>query len=127
MARPQRACCAGALLAGSLLAALGACADGPQDPQRPGDAGHGRQLIAQYHCGACHTVPGVPNSRGAVAVTLASFGVRSYIAGQLPNRDDILVRWIIDPSSVLPTATMPSMGVSPADARDIAAYLRSLR
>lgn len=114
-------------LAALLVAGLGGCGEDAPGQMPGGDAEHGRALIEQYHCGSCHTVPGVPNSQGTVAVTLASFGVRSYIAGQLPNRDDILVRWIVDPASVLPTATMPSMGVSPGDARDIAAYLRGLR
>ena len=34
-----------------------------------------------------------------------------------------LIRWVIAPREVDPRTAMPDVGVSPADARDIAAYL----
>jgi hypothetical protein len=58
---------------------------------------------------------------------LAAFGKRSYIAGQVPNEGDALERWIIEPRSLVPRATMPQMGAGSVDARDMAAYLRRLR
>ena len=87
----------------------------------------GRLLLARYQCGSCHAIPGVPASRGQVAQSLASFGQRSYIAGRLANGPDALARWIVAPQALVPGTTMPSMGASPADARDMAAYLMSLR
>ena len=45
--------------------------------------------------------------------------------GMFRIHDENLVRWIIDPSAVVPGTLMPSMGVTPADARAIAAYLRN--
>lgn len=95
-------------------------------PASDGNAERGRALMAQYQCGACHRVPGVEAARGTVAASLAGFGRRSYIAGQVPNRPAVLERWIANPQSVLASATMPSLGVSPRDARDIAAYLQGL-
>jgi cytochrome c2 len=92
-----------------------------------GDAARGRQLAAQYQCGRCHAIPGVASARGTLAVSLASFGRRSYIAGHVPNTDELLQRWLVDPPALVPGTTMPAMGVTPADARDLAAYLRSLR
>lgn len=86
----------------------------------------GKALLAQYQCGSCHTIPGVPAARGDVAQTLRAWSRRSYIAGRLPNRADILAQWITNPQALVPGTTMPSMGVSPADARHIAAYLLSL-
>jgi cytochrome c2 len=56
-------------------------------------------------------------------VTLESFGRRSYIAGRVPNRPELLQRWLIEPASLVPGTAMPAMGVSKADARDMAAYL----
>lgn len=107
---------------------LGCDGSGVAAPDADPDAvQRGARLLAQYHCGSCHTIPGVASARGRVAVTLASFGRRSYIAGHIPNSPDALVRWIVDPASVVPLTTMPSMGASAADARDMAAYLGSLR
>jgi cytochrome c2 len=106
------------------MALLCGCERGPA----PGpDARRGRELMAQYHCGSCHAIPGVPAAQARVAITLEAFGRRSYIAGRVPNDDAHLARWLIDPASLVPGTLMPAMGVQPADARDMAAYLRSLR
>lgn len=86
----------------------------------------GKVLLTQYQCGSCHTIPGVQAARGDSAQTLRAWSRRSYIAGRLPNRPDVLVQWIMDPQSVVPGSTMPSMGVSRPDAQHIAAYLLSL-
>jgi cytochrome c2 len=102
---------------------LAACGE----PPAADAAQRGRRLLAQYQCGSCHSIPGVDGARGRVAVPLAGFGARSYIAGRLPNADDTLVRWIVDPAALVPGTLMPSMGVSEDDARDMAAYLRTLR
>lgn len=106
---------------------LGGCEDAAvADPPAAGDPTRGARLLAQYHCGSCHTIPGVASARGQVAVTLESFGRRSYIGGRMPNTAQILVQWLIQPSSVIPDTTMPDMGVSEADAKDMAAYLGKL-
>ncbi|RYF73800.1 MAG: c-type cytochrome [Comamonadaceae bacterium] len=86
----------------------------------------GKQLLSQYQCGTCHAIPGVEVAQGAAGPPLGAFGRRSYIAGELPNGPDLLERWIVSPASLVPGTTMPSMGVSAADARDIAAYLLAL-
>ena len=86
----------------------------------------GQALLAQNQCGTCHAIPGVDAARGAVGPRLAAFSRRSYIAGHLPNGPDILARWIVPPSALVPCTTMPSMVVSDFDARDIASYLLSL-
>lgn len=83
-------------------------------------------MLAQYQCGSCHAIPGVPIAQAAVGPPLTSFGRRSYIAGHLPNRPDMLTHWIVAPAALVPGTTMPAMGVSPADARDMAAYLLAL-
>ena len=110
--------------------ALSACVPG-LDPAEPtalrGDAERGRRLLSQYQCGACHTIPGVAASRGQVASTLIGFGQRSYIAGRLPNRAELLAQWIVHPQALVPGTAMPSMGVTPEDASHMAAYLMEQR
>lgn len=90
------------------------------------DAVRGRALTQQYQCGTCHEIPGVNGAHATVAVTLKSFGLRSYIAGRVPNTDENLTLWIVNPAALVPGTLMPSLGVTPADARAIAAYLRQL-
>lgn len=109
------------LVAGSVQAAA------PPDASPGATVERGRALLAQYQCGSCHTVPGVTGARGEVAQTLRAWSRRSYIAGKLPNRPELLAHWIRDPQALVPGTAMPSMGVSPHDAQAMAAYLFSLQ
>jgi cytochrome c len=126
---------AGMLLAGAWLVLAGC------DPRRT-DSGRetatpelrpehrveaGRALLEQYQCGSCHVIPGVRAARGSFGPTLEAFGVRGYIAGQIPNTAPLLQRWLQQPSALVPGTLMPAMGVSAADAQAMAAYLLALR
>jgi cytochrome c len=106
-----------------VMLATAACQPAPAG----GDAQRGARLLAQYQCGACHVIPGIGGARGQLGPPLHGFGRRAYIAGHLPNGDDMLMRWIVDPRKLVPTTPMPSMGADEADARDMATYLLSLR
>jgi cytochrome c len=92
-----------------------------------GDPERGKQQIVAYGCGSCHVVPGVPGAKSLVGPPLNHFANRSYIAGQVPNSPDFLVRWISVPQAIEPGTVMPNLGVSEAKARDIAAYLYTLK
>ncbi len=92
-----------------------------------GDAARGQQLMAQYQCGSCHAIPGVEAAAGNAGPPLDGFGRRSYIAGRIPNLPDPLAQWLVDPPSLKPGTMMPNVGVSPAEARHMAAYLYTLR
>jgi cytochrome c2 len=92
-----------------------------------GDPARGSVAIRHYGCGACHTIPGIEGARGTVGPTLAGISGRSYIAGVLVNSPANLVRWIRHPQQVDSLTAMPEMGVSEADARDIASYLYTIR
>jgi cytochrome c2 len=92
-----------------------------------GSPERGRQAISRYGCGACHTIAGVPRAQGKVGPRLADLNERVMIAGRLANTPDNLVHWIEEPQSVSPGTAMPNLGVTDADARDIAAYLLTLR
>jgi cytochrome c2 len=92
-----------------------------------GNARVGREDIRKYGCYSCHTIPGVPGARGLVGPPLDGIRNRQYIAGELPNTADNLMKWIQHPHQVEPHTVMPEMGVSEQDSRDIAAYLYTLR
>lgn len=92
-----------------------------------GDPERGQQAIVAYGCGACHTIPGVPGAIGRVAPSLDGWGTRTSILGLAPNTPQELIRWIRDPEAFRPGTTMPQIGVSEEDARQIAAYLLTLK
>jgi len=92
-----------------------------------GDPARGRLVIDHYRCGACHVIPGVPHADGLVGPPLMLFARRTYIAGELPNSTANLVRWVRAPQSVEPKNAMPTLGLSEQEARDVAAYLYTLR
>lgn len=114
----------------SLSLALCGCTGGrtvwAYAPAIGGDPHRGHDLIVQYDCGSCHTIPGVAAARGLVGPPLYFFGRRTYIAGELPNTPDNLIKWIQDPTSVEPKTAMPKLGLSEQQARDVAAYLYTL-
>lgn len=114
----------------ALLLALGGCgaSDQHEAPEVPGaNAARGRVLANEYGCGACHVIPGVQNARGMVGPPLTSWRQRGFIAGVLPNRPDLLVRWIMTPQAIVPGNAMPDLGVSQRDAGDIAEYLYTIQ
>jgi cytochrome c2 len=92
-----------------------------------GDPSRGPDLMRKYGCQSCHTIPGVVGANGLVGPPLAGIASRSYIGGVLPNAPDNMLAWIRDPKRVDPKAAMPNVGVTPSDARHIAAYLYTLK
>ena len=92
-----------------------------------GDADRGKEAIATYGCGACHSIPGVAGAHGQVGPPLDHWSRRVYIAGDVANTEDFLIRWIEVPEAIKPRTAMPTLGVTDGAARDIAAYLYSLR
>ena len=116
----------------SLLAicavSVAACSETRTGTGEPGsEVERGRQLLARYHCGTCHTIPGVPAAQGRFAASLQGYGLRSYIAGRVANQPTTLARWIVEPAALVPGTLMPSMGVAPDDAQHMATYLGQLR
>lgn len=131
--RPARM--APALFAIIALALLAACGD-EREPLSPrGQAGHlagadterGRRLVADYGCVACHVVPGVRGPATDVGPPLGHVARRAYLGGVIPNTPDNLVKWLLDPPAIDPRTAMPSVGLDGKDARDVAAYLLTLR
>lgn len=91
------------------------------------DPANGRRLLYSYGCGSCHAIPGVGEADGTIGPPLRGFGNRSYIAGVLQNTPENLFRWIAQPQELQPGNAMPDLGVTQEQARDIAAYLYTLR
>ena len=96
-------------------------AEGPGDPDR------GKSALFHYACRACHIIPGVTGAAVHVGPSLDGIGRRTTIAGTLPNTPDNLALWLRETQKVKPMTAMPQLGVARQDARDIAAYLATLR
>jgi cytochrome c len=92
-----------------------------------GTPSKGRAAISRYGCSACHTVPGVSGANGLVGPPLSQVASRVYLAGRLQNSPENMIRWIQNPQSVDEKTAMPNLGVTDADARDIASYLYTLK
>jgi cytochrome c len=92
-----------------------------------GDTERGRIALAELECGVCHAIPEIPGARGNVGPPLREFSRNVYIAGKYPNVPDVLIQFVRDAPSLAPETAMPAIGMSDAQARDIAAYLYSLR
>jgi mono/diheme cytochrome c family protein len=77
----------------------------------------GQQVFLEQGCYGCHTI--------------GKFGTQG-IAGDLSHigaRHDVtyLTKWLLDPSAQRPTAHMPKIEMTKADADAVAAYLATLR
>lgn len=123
------------LRSGIVVVALGVvgasgCHTGLRAPARvvPGaSADLGRKAIRHYGCGSCHEIPGVRGAHGLVGPPLIKWNRRGYIAGELANTPNNLVTWIQNPKAVEPGTDMPNLHVTPDDARNIAAYLYTIK
>jgi cytochrome c2 len=106
---------------------LAACSKTPPktEPITGGDPGHGRELLASYGCASCHKIKGIAHADSHVGPPLDEIRSRGYIAGVMPHTADNLIKWIRHPRQVVPNTAMPELGVSEAEARDMAAYLYS--
>ena len=124
--------------AGAAFAILGAiaasaCASrGPPGARAPsvrdGNATRGAALVASGAggCTACHAIPDMRAPGGVVGPPLTGIAGRAFIAGQLPNKPDVLVAFLQDPPALVPATGMPDVRLSLDEARDIAAYLYTL-
>jgi cytochrome c2 len=112
--------------AGAVL--LSACGPKPNPAAVAiGDPARGHRLIVRVGCGACHAIRGIEGAHGLVGPPLDNIASRTMLAGVLPNTPRNLVHWLQAPQSVVPGNAMPDMELNDHDARDIAAYLETLR
>jgi cytochrome c2 len=122
-----------ALLAVSVAATITSCVQGQRGASTTGpgtaagvefgDADRGRELFVGYGCGACHQHGGVAVASGRVGPALDDLADQRVIAGMLPNTPEMLAAWIRSPQAYARGTGMPDLGVTEADAADIAAFL----
>ena len=105
---------------------LSSCGEaGP--PALGGNPENGKLLLRQFACGSCHSIPGVANASGRVGPPLEGVAKRVYLGGVLPNTPENMASFIREPHKADPRTAMPAMGVSEAHARDMVAYLYTLK
>jgi len=109
----------------SLAGCEGNSGNGPDN--FAGDARRGAALIKQHGCGGCHLIPNIAQATGNVGPPLLHIGTRTFIAGFINNSPENMALWIQDPQKALPGNAMPRMGISQEDARDITAFLYTLK
>ena len=104
----------GSTVALALIGLVGAAPAAAQSATSP--VQEGERLFREHGCYGCHTVGkmGTP-----IAPDLSKVGAKHNAA--------YLTRWLKDPSSQRPTAHMPKLEMSDADATALAAFLSSLR
>lgn len=113
----------------SMLVMLAACHSPAieSDAADPGAITRGKAAAERLGCGACHATPGIDWPKGRVGPALDGFGARAMIAGRLPNEAPLLAQYVRDAPSLVPGSAMPAIPMTDAEARDIAAWLQSLR
>jgi cytochrome c len=92
-----------------------------------GDVNRGKEAIERYGCNACHNIPGIPGPKGMVGPRLDHMASRSLIAGKFPNNPQTMIDWLQNPPKYDPQSSMPNLGVTPEDSRDISAFLYTLK
>src|SRR5438045_7827416 len=122
----------GALLIGpAIIVTMNACGAGERyraaSEATGGDPARGEVAIDRYGCGSCHSIPGIATARSHVGPPLTAMAARMYVAGELVNTPANLESWILHPRAIEPHTAMPDTGVTDVDARDITAYLYTLR
>jgi cytochrome c len=92
-----------------------------------GDPERGRDLAQTKGCVGCHDIPGTRGPRGNVGPPLTGIATRVYIGGVLLNTPDNLRQWLLDPPGIDPKTAMPNVGLTDQEARDLSAFLYTLR
>lgn len=93
-----------------------------KDRERVGAA---QELMSRHGCPTCHSLPELRSANSTVGPPLEALGRRVYVGGRL-NTEQNLTEFLKNPSAERPS-TMPDVGLSVSEARQIAVYLRNLR
>ena len=98
-----------------------------EEPLEEPSPERGVEAINQYACVTCHEIPGIVGANAPVGPPLKGVASRVMLGGVLPNSPENMVLWLRFPRKVAPLTAMPDLGVTEQDARDIAAYLATLK
>jgi cytochrome c1 len=95
-------------------------------PGLAGDPANGRRLFLAAGCGGCHTLRGLAGASGVAGPNVTNVVLRPTLAGpSIAMTPDTLTAWLLDPATLEPNSTMPAVGLSQQEARDITAFLYS--
>ncbi len=119
-------------LRGAMLISAGLVAgcEGPPDTAPmldSADPARGRLLAQSKGCTACHSFPDIDFPRGRLGPSLDGFADQGLIAGQVPNQPGNLMRFVRNAPAFVPGSAMPAIAMTDQDARDVSAYLLTLR
>jgi mono/diheme cytochrome c family protein len=103
------------------------CDERSDDRATAPDVARGKMALTQYGCHGCHRIDGIVGPDTDVGPPLHDFGRRVTLPGARPHTSVQLVQWLRDPQAIDPNTAMPDLGVTERDARDMAAYLTTLR
>ncbi|MFN0070726.1 MAG: c-type cytochrome [Chloroflexota bacterium] len=93
-------------------------------PGLAGDARVGQGLFSQAGCAGCHTLNTVPSANGAAGPNITNVVLRPTLAGEvIPMSPETLSAFLVNPGEVKPGSTMPNLGLTIDEARDLTAYL----
>jgi cytochrome c2 len=92
-----------------------------------GHKDNGVVVFDRHGCGACHSITGHDAANGLVGPSLDKVAVRAFLAGQQPNDPPHMIAWVQHPHAVEPETGMPELDLTDQEARDVAAYLYTLR
>lgn len=92
----------------------------------------GRRIMERTGCMTCHTMTGlerpIPPATVPAKLTPADLALGVMLAPDLRFtrerlREDALVAWLLDPPAMKPKTAMPRLGLTRAEAEDVAAFL----
>jgi cytochrome c2 len=92
-----------------------------------GDPQRGKAAFVRHGCGGCHAIRNVQPAAGQVGPPLDGVASRAFLAGTLSNDPQHMIAWVRHPQALQPGVGMPETGLSETEARDVAAYLYTLR
>jgi cytochrome c1 len=69
----------------------------------------------------------VDGADGQVGPALDKVARRAFLAGDQPNDPTHMIAWVQHPQAMRPGVGMPELGLGDQEARDLAAYLYTLR
>lgn len=98
-------------------------------PPQPtsGEAADGSKLFNKLTCDNCHTVAGTP-AKADIGPDLTHVASRETLAaGRLKDTPENLRKWISDPQKYKPGSHMPDFNFTPAQVKELVAYLETLK
>ena len=91
-----------------------------------GNAAAAKAHMEKYACQACHVIPGMGEG-GALGPDLTGFAVRTTLNGRVQKNPQAVAAYLLNPTAVDAQTSMPAVGLSEEEAKDIAAFLETLK